>query len=170
MPVIKAQWVMSSCPSHLVKEQGVGLYSDPTPIYLFLFVCKFYHPLQNITWGNRLFYSYNKKNHAIYFYLMTDDSCILFYRVWYCISYRTENKLFYFYFYFKSTHKVVPGAFNWLNFQKTSIGSYLGSIIEENKIKIFELPQNFFFILRSPRTTRKNCTSSNNEPIKKFFL
>jgi hypothetical protein len=36
------------------------------------------------------------KNHAIYFYLMTDDSCILFYRVRYCISYRTENKLFYF--------------------------------------------------------------------------
>jgi hypothetical protein len=32
---------------------------------------------------------------------MTDDSCILFYRVRYCISYRTENKLFYFIlFYF----------------------------------------------------------------------
>ncbi len=39
------------------------------------------------------------KNHAIYFYLMTDDSCILLYRVWYCISYRTENKLFYFIFF-----------------------------------------------------------------------
>jgi hypothetical protein len=26
-----------SCPSHLVKEQGVGLYSDPTPIYFYLF-------------------------------------------------------------------------------------------------------------------------------------
>jgi hypothetical protein len=26
-----------SCPSHLVKELGVGLYSDPTPIYFYLF-------------------------------------------------------------------------------------------------------------------------------------
>jgi hypothetical protein len=44
-------------------------------------------------------------NHAIYFYLMTDDSCILFYRVSYCTSYRTENKLFYFYFiYFLCEH------------------------------------------------------------------
>ncbi len=31
---------------------------------------------------------------------MTDDLCILFYRVWYCTSYRTENKLFYFIFIF----------------------------------------------------------------------
>ncbi len=38
-------------------------------------------------------------NHAIYFYLLTDDSCILFYRVRYCISYRTENKLFYFIYF-----------------------------------------------------------------------
>ncbi len=30
---------------------------------------------------------------------MTDDLCILFYRVWYCISYGTENKLFYFIFF-----------------------------------------------------------------------
>ncbi len=32
---------------------------------------------------------------------MTDDANIFIYRVWYCISYRTENKLFYlFIFYF----------------------------------------------------------------------
>jgi hypothetical protein len=30
---------------------------------------------------------------------MTNDSCILFYRVRYCISYRTENKLFYFIYF-----------------------------------------------------------------------
>ncbi len=52
----------------------------PPSIYFYLFV-NFITPLQNITWGNRLFYSYNKKNNAIYFYLMTDDLCILFYRV-----------------------------------------------------------------------------------------
>ena len=28
-----------SCPSHLVKDKGVGLYSESTPIYSILFIC-----------------------------------------------------------------------------------------------------------------------------------
>ncbi len=43
-----------------------------------------------------------------------------------------------------ATHKAVPGAFNWLNFQKTIIRSYLGSKIEEETKKILALAQNFF--------------------------
>jgi hypothetical protein len=39
---------------------------------------------------------YNK--HAIYFTKWQDDLCILFYRVWYFISYRTENNFFYFFY------------------------------------------------------------------------
>jgi hypothetical protein len=41
-----------SCPSHLVKEQGVGLYSDPTPIYFYLSNYPS-NPLKK-TWGNRI--------------------------------------------------------------------------------------------------------------------
>jgi hypothetical protein len=34
--------VKISFPSLLVKEQGVGLYSDPTPIYLFVYLSVYY--------------------------------------------------------------------------------------------------------------------------------
>jgi hypothetical protein len=40
-------------------------------------------------------------------------------------------------------YKVVPGAFNWLNFQKTNIGSYLGSKIEEEEKNFLALAQKY---------------------------
>ena len=39
---------------------------------------------------------------------------------------------------------MVPGAFNGLDFQKTNIGSYLGSKIEEEKKNFGDLAQNLF--------------------------
>jgi hypothetical protein len=52
-----------------------------------------------------------------------------------------------------------------LNFQKTNIGSYLGSKIEEEEKNFLDLAKKFF----SSRTTRKNRSSPNNGPIKIFF-
>ncbi len=69
----------------------------------------------------------------------------------------------------KSTHKANPDAGNGSNFGKTSIGSYEG-FINEKKQKIFFWPSSqFFFIPRSLKTARKNRTSPNTGPIKKFF-
>ncbi len=66
--------------------------------------------------------------------------------------------------------KAIPGAVIGSNFGKTSIGSYKGFANEKKSNKVFDLTQNFFFILRSSRTTRKNRTSPNNVAQSKFFL
>jgi hypothetical protein len=67
------------------------------------------------------------------------------------------------------TLKAIPGAVIGSNFGKTSIGSYKGFTNEKKIEKNFDLTQILFFILRSPRTMRKNRISPNNGPIKNFF-
>jgi len=93
----------------------IDLYSESTPVYFIYLFANPIHPLINKNLGYSIHIEMN--NHAIYFYLMTDDTCILFYRVWYCISYRTENKLFYFIFLFYLFWSPIPvgrrGVISW---------------------------------------------------------
>ena len=56
-----------------------------------------------------------------------------------------------------------------MKFQKTNIGSYLGSKIEEEK-KNFGPSSKFFFIPRSPRTTRKNHLPPAIMALSNFFF
>jgi hypothetical protein len=59
--------------SLLVKEQGVGLYSDPTPIY---FICLFIYPTPSKNGEIALLYLYNKIKPRYVFTKMKDDSNI----------------------------------------------------------------------------------------------
>ncbi len=53
--------------------------------------------------------------------------------------------------------------------KKTIIGTYKGFINEKEKEKFLTYLK-IFFVARSLKTTRKNCTSPNNGTIKKYFF
>jgi hypothetical protein len=107
----------------------------------------------------------NKIKPCYVFTNMTDDSNIFIYRVWYCISYRTENKLFYFLFiYFKDIaplHALYPSVWSCIRKKVGRSGRVLECKFEDIGSRPGDITFQTIHFWRRSSTFEKFCRKSS---------